>query len=109
MFEFPPEIRQAIDTTEAIESVHSAIRTFTRNRKQYASADSAVKLIDLAISAAEVDDAERGLEASVEPLRHPLRGPNDLETQQVIWHTPVPAPDTRFPTGPILQPKETSR
>jgi putative transposase len=52
MFEFPPEIRRAIYTTNAIESVNSAIRKFTRNRKQYPSADSAVKLIYLAIAEA---------------------------------------------------------
>jgi transposase-like protein len=52
MFEFPPEIRKAIYTTNAIESVNSAIRKFTRNRKQYPSADSAVKLIYLAIGEA---------------------------------------------------------
>jgi putative transposase len=52
MFEFPAEIRKAIYTTNAIESVNSAIRKFTRNRKQYPSADSAVKLIYLAISEA---------------------------------------------------------
>jgi transposase-like protein len=51
-FEFPPEIRKAISTTKAIESVNSAIRKFTRNRKQYPSAASAVKLIYLAISEA---------------------------------------------------------
>lgn len=52
MFEFPPEIRKAIYTTNAIESVNSAIRKFTRNRKQYPGADSAVKLIYLAINEA---------------------------------------------------------
>lgn len=52
MFEFPPEIRKAVYTTNAIESVNSAIRKFTRNRKQYPSADSAVKLTYLAISEA---------------------------------------------------------
>jgi putative transposase len=51
-FEFPPEIRKAIYTTKAIESVNSAIRKFTRNRKQYPNADSAVKLIYLAINEA---------------------------------------------------------
>jgi transposase-like protein len=51
-FEFPPEVRRAIDTTNAIESVNSAIRGFTRNRKQDPSADSAVKRIDLATSEA---------------------------------------------------------
>jgi transposase-like protein len=52
MFDFPPAIRKAIYTTNAIESVNSVIRKFTRNRKQYPSADSAVKLVWLAISEA---------------------------------------------------------
>jgi len=52
MFEFPPEVRKAIYTTNAIESVNSAIRKFTRNRKQYPNADSAVKLVYLAINEA---------------------------------------------------------
>lgn len=52
MFEFPPQIRRAIYTTNAIESVNSVIRKFTRNRKQYPSSDSALKLIYLAISEA---------------------------------------------------------
>ena len=52
MFDFPPAIRKAIYTTNAIESVNSTIRKFTRNRKQYPSADSAVKLIWLAIGEA---------------------------------------------------------
>lgn len=49
MFEFPPAIRKAVYTTNAIESVNSVIRKFTRSRKQYPNADSAVKLVYLAI------------------------------------------------------------
>jgi transposase-like protein len=49
MFEFPQAIRKAIYTTNAIESVNSVIRKFTRNRKQYPNADSALKLVYLAI------------------------------------------------------------
>jgi putative transposase len=49
IFEFPPAIRKAIYTTNAIESVNSVIRKFTRNRKQYPNAESAVKLVYLAI------------------------------------------------------------
>jgi transposase-like protein len=52
MFDFPPQIRKAIYTTNTIESVNGVIRKFTRNRKQYPSAESAVKLIYLAISEA---------------------------------------------------------
>jgi putative transposase len=49
MFEFPAEIRKAIYTTNAIESVNSVIRKFTRNRKQYPNEESALKLVYLAI------------------------------------------------------------
>ena len=49
MFEFPPPIRKAIYTTNAIESVNSVIRKFTRNRKQYPNEESALKLVYLAI------------------------------------------------------------
>ena len=48
-FDFPPEIRKAIYTTNAIESVNSVIRKFTRNRKIYPSQESALKLIYMAI------------------------------------------------------------
>ena len=49
LFDFPPAIRRAIYTTNAIESVNSVIRKFTRNRKQYPNAESALKLVYLAI------------------------------------------------------------
>lgn len=49
LFEFPTPIRRAIYTTNAIESVNSVIRKFTRNRKQYPSGESALKLVYLAI------------------------------------------------------------
>ena len=49
MFEFPQAIRRAIYTTNAIESVNSVIRKFTRNRKQYPNEESALKLVYMAI------------------------------------------------------------
>src|SRR6266571_9420151 len=49
LFDFPAPIRKAIYTTNAIESVNSVIRKFTRNRKQYPNAESAIKLVYLAI------------------------------------------------------------
>ena len=52
LFDFPPAIRRAIYTTNAIESVNSVIRKFTRNRKIYPNEDSALKLIYMAISEA---------------------------------------------------------
>jgi putative transposase len=52
MFEMPAPIRKAMYTTNAIESVNSVIRKFTRNRKQYPNRDSALKLIYMAINEA---------------------------------------------------------
>jgi putative transposase len=52
LFDFPPAIRKAIYTTNAIESVNSVIRKFTRNRKQYPNAESALKMVWLAIQEA---------------------------------------------------------
>ncbi|MCH7752997.1 MAG: transposase [Planctomycetes bacterium] len=49
LFDFPPPIRKAIYTTNAIESVNSLIRKFTRNRKLYPNEESALKLIYMAI------------------------------------------------------------
>jgi len=49
LFEYPPAIRRAIYTTNAIESINSVIRKFTRNRKIYPNEDSALKLVYMAI------------------------------------------------------------
>jgi transposase-like protein len=49
MFDLPAPIRKATYTTNIIESVNSVIRKFTRNRKQYPSRESAMKLIFMAI------------------------------------------------------------
>jgi transposase-like protein len=49
LFDFPPPIRRAIYTTNAIESVNSVIRKFTKNRKIYPNEQSALKLIYMAI------------------------------------------------------------
>jgi putative transposase len=49
LFDYPPAIRKAIYTTNAIESVNSVIRKFTRNRKLYPSEESALKNVYMAI------------------------------------------------------------
>lgn len=49
LFDFPHAIRRAIYTTNAIESVNSVIRKFTRNRKIYPNEDSALKIVYMAI------------------------------------------------------------
>jgi transposase-like protein len=49
LFDFPGPIRKAISTTNAIESVNSVIRKFTRNRKIYPNEASALKITFMAI------------------------------------------------------------
>jgi transposase-like protein len=49
IFDFPYAIRKAIYTTNAIESVNSVIRKFTRNRKIYPNEESALKIVYMAI------------------------------------------------------------
>jgi putative transposase len=49
LFDFTWPIRKAIATTNAIESVNSVIRKFTRNRKIYPSEESALKITWMAI------------------------------------------------------------
>ena len=49
LFDYPAPIRKAIYTTNAIESVNSVIRKFTRNRKIYPNEESALKLVYMAI------------------------------------------------------------
>jgi transposase-like protein len=49
LFDFPHPIRKAIATTNAIESVNSVIRKFTRNRKIYPNEESALKITFMAI------------------------------------------------------------
>jgi putative transposase len=52
MFYLPAPIRKATYMTNINESVNSLIRKFTRNRKQYPSRESALKLIFMAIQEA---------------------------------------------------------
>lgn len=52
LFEYPPQIRKAIYTTNAIESLNSAIRKATKRRKVFPTDDSAGKVIYLAIQEA---------------------------------------------------------
>ena len=52
LFEYPPQIRKAIYTTNAIESLNSAIRKATKRRKVCPTDDSARKVLYLAIQEA---------------------------------------------------------
>ncbi len=52
LFNYPPDIRKAIYTTNAIESLNSVIRKATKKRKLFPTDDSARKVIYLAIEQA---------------------------------------------------------
>lgn len=52
LFHYPPDIRKAIYTTNAIESLNSVIRQATRKRKIFPNDDSAMKVVYLAIQSA---------------------------------------------------------
>lgn len=51
--DFPPDIRKAIYTTNAIESVNSQVRKLIKNRGHFPNDDAAIKLIYLALINAE--------------------------------------------------------
>ena len=48
-FDFPPDIRRVIYTTNAIESLHSSIRKVIKNRGHFPNDEAATKLIYLAL------------------------------------------------------------
>lgn len=52
LFGYPDEIRRAIYTTNAIESLNSVIRKATKKRKIFPTDDSAMKVVYLAIQEA---------------------------------------------------------
>lgn len=52
LFDYPPEIRKAIYTTNAIESLNSVICSATKRRKLFPNEESALKVVYLAISQA---------------------------------------------------------
>lgn len=49
-FDYPPEIRKVIYTTNAIESVNMSLRKITKNRGSFPSDDALLKLFYLALS-----------------------------------------------------------
>ena len=48
-FEYPPEIRRVIYTTNAIESLNMTIRKVIKNKRAFPSDDSMLKLVYLAL------------------------------------------------------------
>jgi transposase-like protein len=54
LFDYPPEIRKVIYTTNAIESLNSVIRKAIKNRRLFPSDDAALKVVYLAVQAASI-------------------------------------------------------
>jgi len=52
IYDYPPEVRKAIYTTNAIESLNSVVRKATRNRKVFPDDQAALKVVYLAIDQA---------------------------------------------------------
>jgi putative transposase len=48
-FAYPPEIRRAIYTTNAIESLNNGLRKVTKNRGAFPSDEAAIKLLYMAL------------------------------------------------------------
>jgi putative transposase len=48
-FNYPPEIRKVIYTTNAVESVNMSLRKLTKNRGSFPSDDALLKLFYLAL------------------------------------------------------------
>lgn len=51
-FQFPPEIRKVIYTTNAVESLNMSLRKLTRNRRIFPNDESAIKALFLAVKQA---------------------------------------------------------
>ncbi|SEA84904.1 Transposase and inactivated derivatives, partial [Desulfuromusa kysingii] len=49
LFSYPPDIRKAIYTTNAIESVNMSLRKVTKNRGSFPNDESMIKLMYLAL------------------------------------------------------------
>ena len=52
LFDYPPQIRKAIYTTNAIESLNSVIHKATKKRKLFPTDDAALKVVYLAVNQA---------------------------------------------------------
>ncbi len=77
-FAHPEEIRKAIYTTNAIESLNMSLRKIIKTRGSFPNEEAAMKLLYLALAQRreEVDDADCQLEGSVEPFQYSVAGAN---------------------------------
>jgi transposase-like protein len=70
-FKYPPEIRRAIYTTNAVESMNYQLRQVTKNRASFSTDDAILKILYLAIHNASKNGRCRyGIGAGFKPVRH---------------------------------------
>lgn len=72
-FEFPPEVRRVIYTTNAVESLHMSLRKIIKTRGSFPSEDAAVKLLYLAL---------RNVSVKWQTLQHWKQAMNHF---QMLW------------------------
>ncbi len=75
-FNYPPDIRRAIYTTNSVESLNRSLRKIIKTRGGFPNEEAALKLLFLALAAGgqEVDDADPSLAGSLEPLHDSVAG-----------------------------------
>ena len=97
------DIRRAIYTTNAIESLNSVIRKAINNRRIFPSDRSAFKIIYLAIEqAAKKWTMPIRTETSPQSFRHPVRGSLATLTQTAFYTEKLtdPSPSSARPNRP---------
>jgi len=72
-FEFPPEVRRVIYTTNAVESLHMSLRKIIKTRGSFPSEEAALKLLYLAL---------RNVSAKWDTLQHWKQAMNHF---QMLW------------------------
>lgn len=74
LFDYPPEIRRVIYTTNAIESVNMSFRKITKNRGSFPSNKALLKLSYLALRkiSKKWTNAHSGLEGSHDSFYYPV-------------------------------------
>jgi putative transposase len=82
MFQYPPEIRKAMYTTNAVESLNRSLRKIIKTRAAFPNEDSAMKLLYLALRIAA--------RKWTLPIRHWKEALNYF---LVLWPDRIPAPE----------------
>ena len=82
-FEFPPDVRRVIYTTNAVESLHMSLRKIIKTRGSFPSEDAALKLLYLAL---------RNASAKWETIQHWKEALNYF---QMLWSERIQAAQNR--------------